>query len=75
MLEKLIMVIGLQLLTIVLLPFFNTGTMAVSFHKDGKVSLATPRSNIYIVTYSRVLFTMELYCTTKSQHTTVNCNQ
>jgi hypothetical protein len=29
----------------------------------------------YIVTYSGVLFTMELYCTPKNQHTTVEHNQ
>jgi hypothetical protein len=31
--------------------------------------------NNCIVTYSRVLFTMELYCTPKSQHTTVKHSQ
>jgi hypothetical protein len=30
---------------------------------------------IHIVTYSGVLFTMELYCTPKSQHTTVKHSQ
>jgi hypothetical protein len=30
---------------------------------------------LYIVTYSGVLFTMELYCTPKSQHTTVKHSQ
>jgi hypothetical protein len=37
-----------------------------------------PESEMMIyntVTYSRVLFTMELYCTPKTQHTTVNYNQ
>jgi hypothetical protein len=31
--------------------------------------------NNNIVMYSRVLFTMELYCTPKSQHTTVKHSQ
>jgi hypothetical protein len=34
-----------------------------------------PISVHYIVTYSGVLFTMELYCTPKSQHTTVRHSQ
>jgi hypothetical protein len=36
------------LLTTVLLPFLNTGTTAVCFHKDGKVSLATLRLKIFV---------------------------
>jgi hypothetical protein len=35
------------LLTITLLPFLKTGTTAVSFHKDGNVSLDTLRLNMY----------------------------
>jgi hypothetical protein len=31
-----------------LLPFLNTGTTAVCFHEDGKVSLAMLRLNIYV---------------------------
>jgi hypothetical protein len=36
------------LLAIALLPFLNTGTTALSFHKDGKVSLAMLRLKIYV---------------------------
>jgi hypothetical protein len=39
-LEKLLRIeVGLFLLTVVLLPFLNTGMTAVCFHKEGKVAL------------------------------------
>jgi hypothetical protein len=46
---------SLELLTIVLLPFLNTDTTAVSFHKDGSVSLATLRSNAYMSNGTKIL--------------------
>lgn len=36
------------MITIVLLPFFNTGTTAICFYKDGKVLCAILRLKIYV---------------------------
>jgi hypothetical protein len=42
---------------------------------DTKFQLDIGGDHVDIVTYSGVLFTMELYCTPKSQYTTVKHSQ
>jgi hypothetical protein len=59
-------------LALLYLTYKRCSCLTIRLHESIHTMIPTVvKKNVYTVTYSGVLFTMELYCTPKSQHTTV----